>query len=67
MCIRDSGKAVSKLGPLDDFEARIGALESAKLAGPSAEVLLQTQQIASLQADIKALRDICLLYTSRCV
>ena len=53
-----TGKAVLKLGPLDDFEARIGALESAKLAGPSAEVLLQTQQIASLQADIKALRDI---------
>ncbi|HOE40843.1 MAG TPA: hypothetical protein PLB25_04320 [Rhodoferax sp.] len=53
-----TGKAVLKLGPLDDFAARISALESAKLAGPSAEVLLQTQQIASLQADIKALRDI---------
>jgi len=53
-----TGKAVLKLAPLEDFSARIGALESAKLAAPAAEVLQQTQQIASLQADIKALRDI---------
>jgi hypothetical protein len=55
---RATDKAVLKLDPKAFFSDRIDALDSALLFAPTVDAMLQAQQIASLQTDIKVLREL---------
>nr|MBP8288158.1 hypothetical protein [Rhodoferax sp.] len=54
--LKRSGQAVLKLDPLDVFSDRIATLDSPMLFEPSADAMLQAQQISTLEADLKTLR-----------
>jgi len=55
---RPKGKSVLKLDPLDMLSDRIDLLDSTMLFAPTEDALKQTQQIATLQNDVKTLRDV---------
>lgn len=52
------GKSALKLDPLDILSGRIDSLDSTMVFAPTEDAIKQTQQIASLQADVKTLRDL---------
>jgi len=55
---RPTGKSVLKLDPLDILSDRIDLLDSSTLFLPTEDAVRHTQQISSLQGDVKALKDL---------
>lgn len=56
--VRTAGKSVLKLDPLDILSDRIDSLDSVMLFAPTEDAIKHTQQITSLQSDVKTLRDL---------
>ena len=56
--VKPSGKSLLKLDPLDFLSDRMDSLDSSMLFAPSEDALKQTQQIASLQSEVKLLREL---------
>lgn len=56
--VRPAGKSVLKLDPLDILSDRIDSLDSVMLFAPTEDALRHTQEISTLQGDVKKLRDL---------
>lgn len=62
---KPSGKSLLKLDPLDFLSDRMDSLDSSLLFAPTEDAIKQTQQIASLQTEVKLLRDLALKSDAR--
>lgn len=60
-----AGRAVLKLDPMDLFSDRVDSLDTATLFAPPADALRQARDIASLQGDAKALRELAARHEAR--
>jgi hypothetical protein len=55
---RATGRAILKLDPLDILSDRIDSLDSVMAFAPPEDALLHTRQIASLEGDVKTLKEL---------
>lgn len=55
-----AGRSVLKLDPMEILSDRMDSLDTSMLFAPTEDALLQSKQIAALQADLKSMRELAL-------